>query len=219
MTSGFCDAIQNEELGLNDINTDDYGATYGEGEGPNEVRPAGPAYVPSAAPVVLSDRLTKVHVKGADHPTPFAMGTSDHDNTAGGMFLSGTTAVPEPASKATMEVEPEEETFMDAPSGWKADKINVDLHLTDALNTYDKSDSNNFYNIPIQPELVTASTSQPLNAKRVFNESDLGLEFIAREEWGGPRKGFAFRLGAQGLGYYRDNYVRPAQEIVGEGSA
>jgi len=170
--------------------------------------------------VVLSDRLTHVHVKGPDHPTPFAMGTSEHDNTVGGKFLSKNTT-----SGAVAEVpkamEVEEETFMDAPSGWNAHKINVDLHLTDALNAYDKSGSGNFYNIPaaaIQPELLTSSGSgqTPLNAKRVFNESDLELEFIAREEWGGPRKGFAFRLGAQGLGYYRDNYVRPAQEVSQE---
>ena len=167
--------------------------------------------------MVLSDRLTHVHVKGPDHPTPFAMGTSEHDNTVGGMFLS------KPAAKAMeVEVEPEAETFMDAPSGWNAHKINVDLHLSDALNAYDKSGSGNFYNIPaatIQPELLSSSSDKtPLNAKRVFNESDLKLEFLAREEWGGPRKGFAFRLGAQGLGYYRDNYVRPVAEVVAEES-
>lgn len=184
------------------------------------VRPAGPAYMPSvsvsAAPV-LSDRLTHLHVKGPDHPTPFAMGTQEHDSTMGGMFLSptATAAATEPVAAAVEMETATEESFAEAPSGWKAEKISVDLHLTEALNKYDKSSTENFYNTPaaIQPELVNLSANQtPLNAKRVFNESDLELEFIAREEWGGPRKGFAFRLGAQGVGYYRDNYVR--QEIV-----
>lgn len=32
---------------------------------------------------VLPDRLTNIHPKGSDHPTPFAKGTYDHDNTQG----------------------------------------------------------------------------------------------------------------------------------------
>jgi len=223
---------ENEELGLNDINTDHYGATYEEGEGPNEVIPAGPAYMPgAAAPVVLADRLTNVHKKGPDHPTPFAMGTSDHDNTAGGMYLSPTaaaTAAGISASETASSGTEGEEEFSEGPAGWKAVKINVDLHLTEALDTYHKSANGNFYNQKqvVPPELLSdpaASAMQtPLNAKRIFNESDLELEFIAREEWGGARPGYAFRLGAQGLGYYKDNYVRPAvtevQEIANESS-
>ncbi len=32
---------------------------------------------------ILPDRLTNVHPKGSDHPTPFAKGTYDHDTTIG----------------------------------------------------------------------------------------------------------------------------------------
>lgn len=32
---------------------------------------------------VLPDRLTNIHPKGSDHPTPFAKGTYEHDNTQG----------------------------------------------------------------------------------------------------------------------------------------
>jgi len=192
--------------------------------------PAGPAYMPGGvtAPVVLADRLTNVHKKGPDHPTPFAMGTSDHDNTAGGMFLSptaATSAAATAASAGTGETAAagtkggEEEEFAEGPAGWKAVKINVYLHLTEALDTYHKSANGNFYNQKqvVPPELLSdptaTSNTMPLNAKRVFNESDLELEFIAREEWGGARPGYAFRLGAQGLGYYKDNYVRPVTEV------
>lgn len=187
-----------------------------------------------AAPaVVLSDRLTHVHKKGPDHPTPFAMGTCDHDNTAGGMYLSPTPVAAATSAAATVDASAEgeeggAEEFAEGPAGWKAVKINVDLHLTEALDTYHKSANGNFYNQKqaVPPELLVDPAHQahqmPLNAKRVFNESDFELEFIAREEWSGARKGYAFRLGAQGLGYYKDNYVRPVvaeeAEVVTESS-
>lgn len=45
---------------------------------------------------------------------------------------------------------------------------------------------------------------QPM--KRQFNENDFHLKFQPREEFGGQRIGYVFRMGAQGLGYYEDAY-------------
>lgn len=56
---------------MNDINTKDYetGVEYDE--------------------VILSDRLTHIIPKGADHPTVFAKGTNENDSTEGGIcFVS-----------------------------------------------------------------------------------------------------------------------------------
>jgi zinc finger protein len=70
---------ENEEFGLNDLNTKDYEVieeTVGE---------AGP---------VLPDRLTMKHVKGLDHPTPFAKGTYENDTTAGSLPAAVAPAAP-----------------------------------------------------------------------------------------------------------------------------
>lgn len=60
--------MQNEEFGLNDLNTKDFETGY---ENDAHIGP------------VLPDRLTNIHPKGSDHPTPFAKGTYDNDNTQG----------------------------------------------------------------------------------------------------------------------------------------
>lgn len=64
----FAAFLQNEDLGLNDINTDHYGAVDypedGDAAGDNydadgdesPMKVAGPAYLPPPAAVVLSDR-------------------------------------------------------------------------------------------------------------------------------------------------------------------
>eukprot|EP00428_Durinskia_dybowskii_P072136 CAMPEP_0170395322 /NCGR_PEP_ID=MMETSP0117_2-20130122/21716_1 /TAXON_ID=400756 /ORGANISM="Durinskia baltica, Strain CSIRO CS-38" /LENGTH=708 /DNA_ID=CAMNT_0010651623 /DNA_START=53 /DNA_END=2179 /DNA_ORIENTATION=+ len=195
---------ENEELGLNDINTDHYGAD-GESIAHEEVA-AGP---------ILPDRLQKPHVKGPDHPTPFAKGTHEYDNTAGGLSFSApistttTTTTPAQGSGGSTD----DGNVMAAPAGWSAEKISVDLHLTDALNQYDSSQSNFYDNLA---PLHTAGGVKPLepaagdsyHTKRIFSETDLELEYLPREEFGGRREGFVFRLGAQGLGYYRDTYKR-----------
>jgi hypothetical protein len=56
------------------------------------------------------------------------------------------------------------------------------------------------------------SVEQPM--KRQFNESDFQLKFQPREEFGGQRVGFVFRMGAQGLGYYEDNYATAPSAAV-----
>jgi hypothetical protein len=152
-------------------------------------------------------------VKGPDHPTPFAKGTTDHDNTASGMYFDSTTA-----ASAAEEAETTED-FAAAPAGWKAEKISVELHLSDAVNVYESSATGNFYDTV---QLAPIEPLEPIHHnKRVFNEGDFQLEFLAREEFGGRRPGFVFRLGAQGLGYYKDTYVAPVVESTegNEGSS
>lgn len=155
------------------------------------------------------------HVKGPDHPTPFAMGTAEHDSTAGGMFLSGAARVC--SSVITDTTAPPAQSFMSAPEGWKAEKISVDLHLPDGINVYSTSEAlggTNFYSQLVPPVLLDSAAAdnqqqpaqQQQKQKRVFSEADFALEYVPHEEWGGRREGFVFRLGAQGMGYYRDTY-------------
>jgi hypothetical protein len=163
---------------------------------------------------VLPDRLKHQHVKGPDHPTPFAKGTTDHDDTAGGMYFGGAAAVSSEAEGAVEGgVEGASAEFAAGPQGWTAARINVDLHVPPELDQYASSHTagldSNFYDsaAPLRPlEGGTFAT------KRVFSETDFQLEFIAKEEFGGRKEGFVFRLGAQGLGYYRDTYKRPCQD-------
>jgi hypothetical protein len=53
---------ENEEFGLNDMNTRDFETGFVE---------------ESTGTVILPDRLTHAVVTGADHPTPFATGCVD----------------------------------------------------------------------------------------------------------------------------------------------
>lgn len=197
---------QDEELGLNDINTENYGA---DGEALAEGQAA-----PAVAGPVLPDRLRYQHVKGPDHPTPFAKGTTDHDSTEGGMYFPAqaqgqSSAGAGAGAEAQGGAEEDGEEGTTAPAGWRAARINVDLHVPPELDQYESSrtagHSGNFYD--------AAAPLAPLDGgafatKRVLSESDFQLKFIEHEEFGGRREGYVFRLGAQGLGYYEDNYQR-----------
>jgi hypothetical protein len=135
---------------------------------------------------VLPDRLKHQHVKGPDHPTPFAKGTTDHDDTAGGMYFGGAAAVSSEAEGAVEGgVEGASAEFAAGPQGWTAARINVDLHVPPELDQYASSHTagldSNFYDsaAPLRPlEGGTFAT------KRVFSETDFQLEFIAKEEFG-----------------------------------
>eukprot|EP01039_Chlorochromonas_danica_P000423 gene423-457_t len=63
---------ENEEFGLNDINTKDF-----------EVLPEGQ----SDEPVLLPDRLSQIYVKQPDHPSMFAKGTCEQDSTTNGFYF------------------------------------------------------------------------------------------------------------------------------------
>jgi hypothetical protein len=166
----------NEEFGLNDINTADY--------------ETGVTYDPHAKP----DRLTHLTTKGPDHPTPFA--TAVPDATPGGMYFSTTSA----AATAMVQgaEKPENEGYWDSGSkmGWRARKPG-EREIDDV-----DDDSEEVVQGGItDDDLATLG-------KRVFDEADMTLEFDPREEFGGPRPGFVFRLGARGLGYYEDKLFK-----------
>lgn len=190
-----------------------------------------------ACAMLESIRLQYKHVKGPDHPTPFAMGTAEHDSTAGGMYLRGAaqtcaSIVSTEGGSGQSDADADApKTFMPAPAGWSAEKISVDLHLPDDINVYSTSAAlggSNFYSqnnqqsqqVPIPPVLLESdgsdagftSSAKHHHAKRAFSEADFALEYVPREEWGGRREGFVFRLGAQGMGYYRDSYGQQLAE-------
>ena len=50
-------------------------------------------------------------------------------------------------------------------------------------------------------------------ASRAVAEPASGPEFVASKCWIGPRQGYVFKTGAQGLGYYRDS--RPDELTYG----
>ncbi len=56
-------------------------------------------------------------------------------------------------------------------------------------------------------ENTSFSQSLPVmnNKRSISNDDD--LEFIPREEFGGRKDGFVFRLGSKGLGYYKDKLI------------
>lgn len=96
---------ENEEFGLNDMNTRDFetGADYDT--------------------VILPDRLTHVTAKGQDHPTPFATGTVD--STPGGRFFGGDSggsgSLPQ-AMPGAQEDEGEGSYFLTPPEGYSVAK-------------------------------------------------------------------------------------------------
>ena len=156
---------ENEEFGLNDINTRDFetGQDY--------------------ETVILPDRLTHVTIKGHDHPTPFATGTTD--STPGGRYFGaadgGAGSLPIPADDSG-----EGPFYLKPPEGYSVAKA--------ASSAVDADD------------VVTQSWALPQNygTRQFADDSKFAGQFEAREEFAGRRLGFVFRLGSLGLGYYPD---------------
>lgn len=145
---------ENEDFGLNDINTRDFetGVDYDE--------------------IILPDRLTHKSTKGADHPTFFAKGMDDA--TPGGACLTDTTTI---------------ETSSRIAEGWTAAPQNDDDDDT-TIND------------------ATITTDDAYTSKRVFSQGDKQLKHIPREEFGGRKEGYVFRMGLLGIGYYEDKNGR-----------
>jgi len=140
---------ENEDFGLNDINTKDFetGVDYDE--------------------VILPDRLTHKSTKGADHPTFFAKGMDD--STPGGACLTDSIFLETSNSNKVAE-------------GWTATPQDDDTTRNE----------------------VTIMNEEVYTSKRVFSLDDKLLKHIPREEFGGRKEGYIFRLGLLGLGYYED---------------
>lgn len=127
---------------------------------------------------VLPDRLTQVYHKGPDHPTPFAKGTELNDNTVGGIVNSDVNY----ATPNEVQVD-ESQQYYQPPAGW----------------IFEKKDTED-ENIFVDKVLPIAHT------KRAISNDD-NLEYIPREEFGGRKDGYVFRLGSKGLGYYKDKLI------------
>ena len=103
-----------------------------------------------------------------------------------------------------------------APIGWhsittyhqSSSPHNITMDINNYIDNNNKYDNSNDDRSVIgggsSSSSSSSSSSDIVYNKRVFNERDIGLKFIAREEFGGYKEGFVFRLGAQGLGYYED---------------
>jgi zinc finger protein len=110
---------ENDDFGLNDINTRDFETGY---ENQDE----------SAS--VLPDRLTHISVKGADHPTPFATGTVDA--TPGGVFFGGNNKGNVGASNSSSS----DGAYEVPPEGYSAAKS--------ACNAIDAADAEQTWTLP-----------------------------------------------------------------------
>lgn len=158
---------ENEEFGLNDMNTKDFETGY-EDEG----KTAGP---------VLPDRLTNVHPKVVDHPTPFAKGMYVHDSTLGALDPS-LLNLPPTAPLSDHQVN---YAAVDAEGESAAE---VEEEVVDEA--------------PLEiPYSVT---------HRVFDD-DSELDYLPYEEFSGRKEGYVFRLGSKGLGYYTDRHQKLAE--------
>lgn len=151
---------------MNDLNTKDYETGY-ENEG--DIGP------------VLPDRLTNIHMKGKDHPTPFAKGTYVHDITEGAIapnLLNLPENIPESSTIAQY-----------------ANKEGEDVIVVVAAKAASTP-------LVVDEEVIQHAI------KRDFGD-DSDLDYIAREEFAGRREGYVFRLGSKGIGYYTDRYYKP----------
>ena len=152
--------------------------------------------------------------QGPDHPLPFAKGTED---ASGGVLFTSTikattNAHSQPIAAARdAEVEGGEtadgEWLCKPPAGWSAAKTSAasisDISLAALPRHHDVLGEG-------EDHVAAAAPSHELpfegygNRALLFSKEDFQLKYIPREEWGGRREGFVFRLGAQGIGYYED---------------
>lgn len=169
---------ENEEFGLNDLNTRDF-----------EVLPEDT----EMGPVNLPDRLTHVHVKQADHPTAFAKGTNDNDSTMNGVFFSASSRRDSRGEGEREEEQnlPSEIEYCKPPPGWSAERPEDDLTGQEEQVV-----------VETEPTRSEESEGTALT-RRVFTD-DSDLDFIPRESFSVAREGYVFRLGSKGLGYYQD---------------
>jgi zinc finger protein len=174
---------ENEDFGMNDINTKDYESGYVEDTGP-----------------VLSDRQTRVHVRGPDHPTPFAKGMTDNDNTPNA--LEGAHQHTAEGSSLPAVEESGEAEYYQPPAGWSVTRADgVDSGISES-----EVDMSLSPDLPLGVSAMAESegTNEPFDGSRRMFSDDSAIDFDAREEFAGRREGCVFRLGSKGLGYYAD---------------
>lgn len=197
---------ENEEFGLNDINTKDFetGVDYSQ--------------------PILADRLTHLTEKGLDHPSLFAKGMEDA--TPGGVYFPkeyNSTDVQLEYSATVTVLEKESDSssyYCTGPAGWSFTRQGSEVQGEGGTGSSVEVGNPNTMSAPYngQEKAVQVQTQAeevqvqeedllllPYDGygKRQFDD-DSSLQFEAREEFAGRRVGFVFRLGSMGLGYYQD---------------
>jgi hypothetical protein len=156
-------------------------------------------YSPTLKGPILPDRLTNIHPKNIDHPTPYAKGTYEQDTTAGAITMEQLTI------RVQTTVEEEEEGVELEEEG---EVISTKVPTTIAPHTTPE-------------EHVTKEETHETNeqrryiptAKRQFSD-DSALDYIPREEFSGTRPGYVYRLGSKGIGYYEDIFGKTLNPIT-----
>ena len=165
---------ENEEYGLNDINTADFETGYEDVE----------------QTVVLPDRLTHVYEKSSDHPTHFATGAPDP--TPGGVFRAKShTPGPlrDPELPEGIQAAKHSHGGIDDNTAWDESPALGDTNNTPGLATGSEQWS------------IDVGTYAK---RDLGDDSALEGQFLPYEEWSGAKEGMVYRLGSLGLGYYPD---------------
>lgn len=173
---------ENEDFGLNDINTQDFETG-----------------VDHSSPI-LPDRVLRVHKKGADHPTPFAKGMIENDTTEGGIPGSSVPNTSQPSSAAG-DASGEAE-YCQPPKGWGVERVDGVFSTEEAEENSSNTEEGAGAGVP-DGSGNDGTEEGLLISGRVFND-DSGIQFDPREEFAGRREDCVYRLGSQGLGYYQD---------------
>jgi hypothetical protein len=165
---------------------EDFERTHDENEdfGLNDIDTMDDLYYPKEQKI-LPDRLTHVYQRKPDHPTVFAKGCADA--TEGGFVAPSTQS-------AAMQTNASEEQLC---TTWKAD-----THESSSIpRPMASSDAGGG-----DAETEGGGEDDEYSAvvrKRQFSD-DSYIDFLPYEEFSGEKKGFVFRLGSKGLGYYKD---------------
>lgn len=108
---------ENEEFGLNDMNTRDYEDGLEDADSYYNAK-------------ILPDRLTHVLPKSIDHPTVFAKGMEDQ--TPGGIVYSQ-ASISINNMKSEVSIEEEQKSYYQSPVGWSFAKVNEMIPSIDIL--------------------------------------------------------------------------------------
>ncbi len=216
---------ENEEFGLNDMNTADYEVIIEEEESSANLElPSSSSSSTATAttttattkqyrgdvPVDRPDRVAEFgsRKKVVDHPTAFAMGTDVNDNTAGGIkpsTLSTTTTSSSSTAAASTSSSGsggEGEGFYSGPKGWvfaRPNERGIPELPHNASNGNDDDDDEE------EEKEKEEKEEKVYKHVREFDPEDLtDPNFDPAEEFRGGRKGRVFRLGGRGVGYYTD---------------
>ena len=112
-----------------------------------------------------------------DHPTPFAQGVQD--STPSGMFFGTQQAAVSAAQREGGS------SWVSVGPSWGPSELPVDLGVIPPKYTEGEGE--------IQGEGVEGEGEEQYEHKRRFDERDLTIAFLPREEFGKRKPGFVFR--------------------------